>query len=311
MLHEVAPEAVQGGREMDAGDLRVFEAVARLGSMSRAGEELHTVQSNVTTRIRSLEQELGVELLHRTNRGVVPTPAGTRLLPYAGRVARLLQDARQAALDEGTPAGPLTLGTLETTAAIRLSPVMARYVAAFPHVDLILRTGTSCELIEQVLGRRLDGAFVCGPANHPELAEDHLFDEELVVLAPPAVDDIDAFLESSNLNVIVLRAGCSYRLILEAALARRGIVGFRLLEFGTLETIFSTVGAGLGITLFPRRLLGSACPHGRVSVHRLEGEDMAVRTVFVRRHDTYASSALLRFVDEARSAWSSIRLAAE
>jgi LysR family transcriptional regulator, cell division regulator len=296
---------------MDAGDLRMFEAVARLGSMSRAGEELHTVQSNVTTRIRSLEQELGVELLHRTNRGVVPTPAGKRLLPYAGRVARLLQDARQAALDDGTPAGPLTLGTLETTAAMRLSPVMARYVAGFPQVDLILRTGTSCELIEQVLDRRLDGAFVCGPANHPELAEEHLFDEELVVLAPPAVDDIDALLESKNLTVIVLRAGCSYRLILEAALARRGVVGFRLLEFGTLETIFSTVGAGLGITLFPRRLLGSACPEGRVSVHRLEGDDMAVRTVFVRRHDTYASSALLRFLDEARSAWSDTRLAAE
>jgi len=296
---------------MDASDLRVFEAVVRLGSMSRAGEELHTVQSNVTTRIRSLEQELGVQLLHRTNRGVVPTSAGKRLLPYAGRMARLLQDARQAALDDGAPAGSLTVGTLETTAAMRLSPVMARYVAAYPDVDLVLRTGTTCELIEQVLDRHLDGAFVCGPAIHPEVAEEHFFDEELVVLAPPDVDDIDSFLGCANLNVIVLRAGCSYRLVLEAALARRGIVGFRLLEFGTLETIFSTVGAGLGITLFPQRLIGSACPIGRLSVHRLDEEDMTVRTVFVRREDTYASSALLRFLDEARSTWSAARLVAE
>ena len=93
--------------------------------------------------------------------------------------------------------------------------------------------------------------------------------------------------------------------------ARRGIVGFRPLEFGTLETIFSTVGAGLGITLFPQRLIGSAFPIGRLSVHRLDGEDMTVRTVFVRREDTYASSALLRFLDEARSTWSAARLVAE
>src|SRR5690606_34382871 len=99
---------------MDAADLKVFEAVVRLGSMSRASEELHTVQSNVTTRIGALEQDLGVKLLIRTNRGVIPTAAGKRLLPYTASVARLLADARQAVLDNGTPAGPLTVGTLET-----------------------------------------------------------------------------------------------------------------------------------------------------------------------------------------------------
>src|SRR5690606_16463004 len=136
---------------MDAADLRLFEAVVRLGSMSRASEELNTVQSNITTRIRALEQGLGVELLHRTNRGVAPTAAGKRLLPFAAKVARLLADARQAALDNGTPAGSLTLGTLETTAAMRLSRIIARYVATYPDVDLALRTGTTCELIEQVI----------------------------------------------------------------------------------------------------------------------------------------------------------------
>lgn len=296
---------------MDAADLRIFEAVVRLGSMSRASEELNTVQSNVTARIRALEQELGVELLRRTNRGVAPTPAGKRLLPFAMKVARLLADARQAALDNGTPAGPLTLGTLETTAAMRLSPAIARYVAAYPEVDLTLRTGTTCELIEQVIEGQLDGAFVCGPVKHPALLEEVFFEEDLVLLAPPSIGDIEAHLEKPCLNIIVLRVGCSYRLVLEAALARRGIVGFRVLEFGTLESILGTVGAGLGITLFPRRLIGTACPEGRLSVHRLDPEEMTVQTVFVRRHDTYASSALSRFLEEARSESEVTRLAAE
>jgi DNA-binding transcriptional LysR family regulator len=296
---------------MDAADLKLFETVVRLGSMSRASAEFHTVQSNVTARMQALEHQLGVKLLLRTNRGVSPTPAGKRLLPYAAVIARVLADARQAALDNGTPAGPLTVGTLETTAAIRLSPVMARYTSTYPDVDLTLRTGTTCELIDQVLDRQLDGAFVCGPVNHTALAQEVFFDEELVVLTASDVKDLGAYLRRPNLKIIVLRAGCSYRLILEAVLARRGIVGFRLLEFGTLESIFSTVSAGLGLTLFPRRLVGSACAEGRVAIHPLKGSESRVQTVFVRRHDTYASSALAGFLDAARTTWEASKVAAE
>jgi DNA-binding transcriptional LysR family regulator len=75
---------------VDAGDLRVFEAVARLGGMNRAALELHTVQSTFTSRIRALETELGTPLFGRHARGVSLTAAGQRLLPYAERVRSLL-----------------------------------------------------------------------------------------------------------------------------------------------------------------------------------------------------------------------------
>ncbi len=55
---------------MDASDLRVFEAVARLGGMNRAATELNTVQSNVTARIQALEAEIGITLFERHSRGV-------------------------------------------------------------------------------------------------------------------------------------------------------------------------------------------------------------------------------------------------
>jgi DNA-binding transcriptional LysR family regulator len=74
---------------VDISDLKVFEAVVRLGSMSQAAKELHTVQSNVTARIQSLEATLGVPLFHRHSRGVRPTPAAARLLPYAAHAAQL------------------------------------------------------------------------------------------------------------------------------------------------------------------------------------------------------------------------------
>ena len=94
---------------MDAADLRIFAAVARTGSMSKAASELGTVQSNVTARIRALEDRLGVELFERTNRGATLTAAGLRLRPYADRVAGLLEDAKRAVADEGTPSGALTM----------------------------------------------------------------------------------------------------------------------------------------------------------------------------------------------------------
>jgi DNA-binding transcriptional LysR family regulator len=285
---------------MDAADLRVFQSVAGTGSMNRAALELNTVQSNVTARIKSLEDEVGYALFERTNRGVTLTEAGKRLLPFAARATRLFDDARRAVADDGTPAGALLVGSLETTAALRLSPLLAEFAATYPAVDLSLRTGTSCELVDQVLDRSLEGAFVCGPANHPDLQVERYFREELVILTAPAVADFEELAAKPDLKIIVLKAGCSYRLRLEAMLARRGIVGVRQLEFGTLEAIIGCVSAGLGVTLLPTALVGSVWQRGRVRVHALPEAEKWVDTVFIRHREAYASSALRAFLEIAR-----------
>src|SRR6516164_7206937 len=141
---------------MDAGDLRVFEAVARLGGMNRAAHELNTVQSDVTSRIRLLEKEVGVALFKRHSRGVALTNAGERLLPYAMKVAALLNDAKRAVKDDGRPKGPLRIGSLETTAAYRLPTLISSYGASYPAVDLSLKTATNLRLIEDILNHGLD-----------------------------------------------------------------------------------------------------------------------------------------------------------
>jgi MFS family permease len=80
--------------------------------MSKAALELHTVQSNVTARVKALESELGTALFERSHRGASLTSAGRRLMPYARQVAHLLEDAARAAQDEGTPSGALAIGAL-------------------------------------------------------------------------------------------------------------------------------------------------------------------------------------------------------
>jgi DNA-binding transcriptional LysR family regulator len=281
---------------MDAAELRVFEAVARLGSMGRAAEELHTVQSNVTTRIRQLEDELGTALFRRHARGVEPTHAGQRLLPYARQIANLLKEARRAALDDGTPQGPLVIGTLETTAALHLTPLLSGYMAAHPDVDVTLKSGTTCELLEQVVGGQLEGAFVCGPVAHPALEAQLAFTEELVLLSARSVGSLEALVQRPDLRIVVLRRGCSYRQRLEEVLARYGVPAPRVLEFGTLEAIFGCVSADMGVTLLPRALIGPVWSGGRIAIHAVPARDGLVETVFIRRRDGHVSSALAAFL---------------
>jgi len=285
---------------MDAGNLRIFEAVARRGGMNRAAQELNTVQSNVTARIRQLEDELGTALFQRHSRGVALTAAGKRLVPHAARVRRALEDARRAVADDGTPKGLLSLGTLETTAALRLSPALAAFAGRYPEVELALRTGTTCELIDDVLERRVDGAFVCGPVNHPDLAEEVVFREELAILTAPGVASAEKLLRTGEVKIVVLRTGCSYRQKFEDLLARRGVAVVRRLEFGTVEAILGCVAAGIGIALLPRALIGAVWPLGRVRVHTLPRATAHVETVFVRRRDAFAPTALAAFLKEVR-----------
>jgi DNA-binding transcriptional LysR family regulator len=288
---------------MDVADLRIFEAVARLGVMGRAAAELNTVQSNVTTRIRSLEETLGCRLFERHASGVSLTDEGRRLLPYAQRIPQLLRDAVWAVRDDGVPRGRLVIGSLETTAALRLAPLLAAYVRACPEVDLTLRTGTTCELVEAVRKGTVDGAFVCGPVVEPELDSRSMFTEELALVAAPGVDSIERLLGSGEVKILVLRAGCSYRQRLEALLARLGVPTPRMLEFGTLDAIYACAGAGLGITMLPRALLERSSTAGTLSLLTPPTAEAIVDTVFVRRREAFATSALKAFLARVEQAF--------
>lgn len=285
---------------MEYSDLRVLEAVARHGSMNRAAVELNMVQSNVTARIRVLEEQVGTPLFDRSRRGVMLTAAGERLLPYFMRFSALLKEAQEAACDDGTPRGSIRIGSLETTAGLRLPPILTAYTQAYPDVSLVVTTGTSCSLVEDVLAHRLDGAFVAGPVHHADLLEELVFREELMLITSPSLRDFDDLDRQRELKIIVFRNGCSYRLRLENLLRQRGIQTARPLEFGSLDAILGCVAAGVGITLLPRAVVASSRQEGLVLAHELPPEEARVATMFIRRSDVYASSALNAFLAVAR-----------
>jgi len=286
---------------MDAADLKTFEAVARLGGMNRAAAELNTVQSNVTARIRTLEEELDSPLFQRHSRGVTLTDAGRRLLPYAERIGRLFAEARRAVADDGVPSGALAVGSLETTAALRLPHYLVTFAETYPEVDLVLTPGTTAELVERVLDHEVEGAFVCGPVNHPDLVEEVIFREELVLVTARHIRTLQDALSKRDLKIVVLRLGCSYRQRLEEILARRGVVAVRRLDFGTVDGIMGCVSASVGVTLLPKSVAAAAHRAGRVAIHELPADEAQVDTVFIRPRDGFVSSALEMFLQSVRS----------
>src|SRR3990172_12738492 len=265
---------------MDFNELRIFKAVAEEGSVSRAAERLNCVQSNVTARIRQLEDRLNVTLFHRKSRGVALTPAGRVLLDYAGRIMALVKEAERIVQEREPLAGKLIIGALETTAAVRLPPVLAEYHRRFPSVDLQLVTGTALDLIQQILDYKLDGTFVDGTIDHPELfVEDCYIEENVLVCANGG----DPLLSERPINILAFPIGCFYRNQLETWLHKSGFIPYRIMEFSTIETIIGCVSAGMGITFLPRSVLTGNSFTERVAIHLLPAEVAHVTTRFLRR----------------------------
>jgi DNA-binding transcriptional LysR family regulator len=277
-------------------DLLTFSAVARTGGITRAAEELNTVQSNVTQRVKALEAEIGTALFERHSRGMTLTGAGRRLLPYAQRMAALSREALLAARDDGEPKGPLNIGSMETTAAVRLPALLAGFHRRFPGVKLSLRTATTADLVAAVLDGSLDGAFVAGPIEHADLVSTVAFREELVLVTArhiKSLKELRAATPQSGPTALVFRTGCTYRQRLEQVLTEFGWPSATRFELGTLDGMVGCVAAGMGVTLLPRAVVGR---NDSVRVHALDPAQAQVETLFITRRAAHEYSALRGFI---------------
>jgi DNA-binding transcriptional LysR family regulator len=284
---------------LELNDLLTFATVARTGGITRAAEALNTVQSNVTQRIKALEAEIGAALFERHSRGMTLTGAGRRLLPYAQRMAALSREALLAARDDGEPKGPLMIGSMETTAAVRLPALLARFHGRFPAVDLSLRTAPTADLVTSVLEGTLDGAFVAGPIEHAELDALIAFREELMLITARRFDSLTALragTPASGPTALVFRIGCTYRHRLEQLFVEFGWPSAARCELGTLDGMIGCVAAGMGVALLPRAVVERSELADNISIHALKPSQARVETLFIRRRAAHQYSALAAFI---------------
>jgi DNA-binding transcriptional LysR family regulator len=280
---------------MELSDLVTFSTVARTGGVTRAAEELNTVQSNITQRVKALETEIGTPLFERHSRGMTLTGAGRRLLPYAQRMAALSREAMLAARDDGEPKGPLAIGSMETTAAVRLPSLLAQFHRLFPAVQLTLRTAPTADLVAGVLDGTFDGAFVAGPIDHAELTATTAFKEELVLVTArrwTSLAALRAGTPESGPTALVFRTGCTYRQRLEHVLAGFGWPSAARFELGTLDGMIGCVAADMGVTLLPRAVVERNDLSQSIRLHALTPSQSRVDTLFIQRRGAHQYSAL-------------------
>jgi DNA-binding transcriptional LysR family regulator len=277
---------------MDLAALTIFRAVVRENGVTRAAAKLNRVQSNVTTRIKQLEEQLGTDLFIRDGRRLVLTPAGETLLPYAERLLALADEARHA-VREDRPSGRLRLGTMESVAATRLPGLLAQYHQQWPDVALELETGTTGKLIERVREFEVDAALLATPLDPASLGDIFetvpVFKEELVMLTPRGHRPIHEVRDVALSTLIAFERGCAYRAYIEKWYLEHGVRPARVLELGSYHAIVACVAAGAGVAVAPRSVLDLQGDASNIAVHELPDIGL-IETLLVWRRGHFSSA---------------------
>jgi len=279
-------------------DVVVFLNVARCGSITRAANRLNMVQSNVTARIKKLEDALGVTLLRRHARGVKLSSGGEAVLPMAIRLDAVLNDLGYA-FGRGKPAkeASLRVGAIETVAAVHLPGLVSRFLEKSPHVDVSVHVGSSSALVDQIKRGELDAGFVSRSFAVPGLREQQVYTDKLVVLAPVKVKTRSDLFEvnRAGLKVLVQRLGCSYTERLLTFLETKKVRPERIMEMGTLEGVIGFVEAGVGIAAMPESFIAPISRGRKVVLLPLPKEVATLRTYVVSAQHT-TSPLVIDFV---------------
>jgi DNA-binding transcriptional LysR family regulator len=272
------PPKILAMRTIDLDSLDIFRTVVEEGGIIRASEKLNRVQSNVTTRIKQLEQRLGTALFRRQGRGLVLSPEGELLLSYAQRLFRLADEA-EAELRSGVATGVLRIGSLESTAGSRLPPVLSRFHKQHPGVVVELVTGTTGALVQRVTHYEIEAAFVSEPFTAPGLNAMKVFEEELVLVTAKGGPEVKRATDLEGTTLIAFADGCSYRRRLQDWLGASGVMPARTLEFSSYQAMIACVAAGTGFALVPRSLLFALRAAHEVQQHEVPAK--------VRRNTTH------------------------
>jgi DNA-binding transcriptional LysR family regulator len=288
--------------------LEGFLKVAELGSVSRAAESLHLTQPAVTKQIRSLERSMGLALVERTGRGVRLTDAGA-LVARSGRMGmRALDECRQALEDLGSGArGTLTLGAGVTTCVFQLPAWLRIFRRDRPGVEIIVHTGSSRTVTQQVLDRDVDIGFVTSQASHRELKTQVLYKEEIVLVVAPEFRPARP-LSLQSIPLILFPATTGFRRYLDDALGSERLAQQVRMETDSVEAIKSFVMVGLGGAFLP--ITAVAQELSRHHLKRLAPPRLPMlqrSTTVLRRRDRHLCAAARHFLrilgaDDSRDA---------
>lgn len=256
--------------------LRVFVAIARHGSFSRAGEAIGLTQSAVSHSVKELEAEVGVRLLDRTTREVALTDAGLRL---ANRVERLLDELQAALLDARSfgvqRSGTVRVATSQTISAHLMPQCIAAGEREYSEIRIMLRDQAQQQVLHSVRNAEVDFGIVVDPVQAVDLECEAVLHEPFLLLCRddhPFAEQQEVRWSALNGCRLVLQDYASgSRPLIDSALRQQGVEAQVVQEIGHPATLFPMVAEGIGISIFPA--LALPLPEGgRLRVRRLVPE---------------------------------------
>jgi DNA-binding transcriptional LysR family regulator len=291
---------------MELRTLTYVEAVARLGSFTKAAQEVHVAQPAVSAQIAGLERELGVRLFTRGRRGVSVTDAGSRVVAHA---RRMLEQAEQLRVDvddlRGLRTGRLRLGVTPLVGALDVPAAVAAFHREHPGVTLQIRSG----LIDALLAKLAAGEFdaVVGPVaaqTQRQFETKVLAEETVVLISPPTEPKPKTLADTKDQAFVCLSASSGLRAILDEAADKEGFVPNVVVEAATPWQIREYVSTGLGVGLLagsvaraggpPVRItaLDPAPPHPPLGIIRAAGGGSRAAQEFAARLAAHAERSI-------------------
>ncbi|SPJ30688.1 LysR family transcriptional regulator [Falsiruegeria mediterranea] len=251
----------------DFGDLQAFLAVKETGSFHAAAERLNLSQPAVTRRVRKLEEALGSTLFERTTRAVKPTLAAKRLQARAEAILEDAQDTARAMRDDSVAFAHqrsliVTVATIPTVVSRVITPAVAAFRAAGHVARIRILDADANEVTEAVSGGDADFGLCSIPALERTTMFEPLFDDRIVLVAPPSHDLAGkaGILASdlSDVSLILPARGTGNRLLIDEAMARARVHPVWTYEVGRTATALDMVADGQGVALVPLSSIGRA-----------------------------------------------------
>lgn len=221
---------------MDLTLLHYFHTVAREGSFMAAAEKLGYAQSNLSMRIKQLEEIAGTELLIRGRNGVTLTERGQVLYSYADKLLALSEEAESAVKGEWYSTGRITIAAMESAAVTFLPGLLAKFHRKYLDTSVKVITGTSDAGVRAVLANNADMTVAVGENSREDLSFIPLRKEELVLVTDRSDQENDLKRLLAR-PLLVFPSGCAYRRVLERMLIDYGIAAVHTMEFTSLGAI--------------------------------------------------------------------------
>jgi DNA-binding transcriptional LysR family regulator len=262
--------------------LKVFRAVARHLSFTRAAEELLLTQPAVTQQIKALEEDLGAPLFDRSGGHIALTVAGATLLPFAEQLKALSDEAIEAVTHAaGDHTGKLALGASQTIGQYLLPRLVAGFLAEHPRVAVSAISGNSDQMLEALDARRIQLALIEGPAHRKDLHIEPFMRDELVLVVHAQHEWASAEISLETLQsapLLMREFGSGSRRVVEQALAAAGLRKKDLrtvMELDSTEGLLSAVEAGLGVTFASRWAARNQLRLGTLAVARVKDLELS------------------------------------